>query len=138
VEPVENPYASPRSVEFRSDAETLLRATTKLYARMGWAGVAYTTIVYPIGMVLELSERPVQLGPTMGGTIMCGLMLGFFVIRIKTAKDLATDLDRTYRRARWTAILAAAIFFPILTFPAVLAVRRLERYRRFMAGQIVE
>jgi hypothetical protein len=54
---------------------------------------------------------------------------------IKTAKDLAVDLDRTYRRARWLAILAAAIFFPILTIPAVLAVRRLERYRRFMAGQ---
>jgi len=131
----ENPYASPQCVEVQDDAESLLKATTKLYRRMGWFGIAYFSFIYPFTIVGQLSEGHFEVVPAIAGTIICGLMLAFFAIMIKTAKHLADDLDRYYRRARWLGILAGALFFPILTVPAFLAVRRLERYRDFMTAQ---
>ena len=131
----ENPYASPRCVEVQDDAESLLKATTKLYRRMGWFGIAYFSFIYPFTTIMQLSEGQFEVVPAIGGGIMCGLMLAFSVIMVKTATYLAADLDRYYRRARWIAVLAAALFFPILTVPAFLAVRRLERYRNSMIVQ---
>ena len=138
VEPFENPYASPRSVEIQSDAETLLRATTKLYRRMGWAGATIYLVACLFNMIALSAQGQLDIGPALGMTTTCALVTAFFLLMIKTAKDLAVDVDRTYRRARWLAVLAAGLFFPILTIPAYLAVRRLERYRRFMSGETNE
>jgi hypothetical protein len=59
-------------------------------------------------------------------------MLLFFVFILRTANRLGGDFDRVYRRARWLGILAATIWFPILTIPGILALRRLERYRKYV------
>ena len=138
MEPAENPYASPRSVDIREDAQTLLNATTKLYRRMGWAGVGYCLVAYPVVMITTFAQGQLDIGPAIGMTTVWALMMAFFMFMIKTAKDLAVDVERTYRRARWLAVLAAGLFFPIFAIPAYLAVRRLERYRRFMEGQTDE
>jgi hypothetical protein len=57
IEPVENPYASPRSVESRSNADELLRATVRLYRGMGWAGIAYLLVVFPLTMIPEFAKQ---------------------------------------------------------------------------------
>ena len=134
-EAAENPYASPRCVDVQPDAESLLKATTRLYRGMGWFGVAYISIVYLFMTTTVLSQSRPDVLRTIPMSIGCGVMVAFFLAMVRTAKHLGTDLDRYYRRARWIAVLAAAFFFPILTVPAFLAVRRLEKYRDFMTAQ---
>ena len=48
---------------------------------------------------------------------------------IQIGSYLGVNLEGNYRQARWMAILAAAIFFPIFTIPGMLAIGKLERYR---------
>jgi hypothetical protein len=67
AQPAENPYASPRSVEIRSDAQTLLNATTKLYRRMGWAGAVYCVVFYPVLMIMEFAEGRLEAPEAIGG-----------------------------------------------------------------------
>ena len=43
---------------------------------------------------------------------------------------LRRDFDKTYKLARWTAVIGSALFFPILTIPAVMAVSRMTKYRK--------
>jgi hypothetical protein len=80
-------------------------------------------------MLLIVSEKRIEFGPTIAATAIYGLHVAFFAYLIKIANQLRDQVDGTYRRARWMAILAASIFFPIMTIPGILAVRRLERYR---------
>ncbi len=139
IEPDENPYASPKCVESQPDADALLKATVRLYRGMGWAGIAYLLVFCPLTIVSELARQQ-ELGETIGGAIamttICGLMAAFFVLVMKTADRLGVNLDRSYRRARWLGIITGAMFFPLLTIPAILAVRRLERYRKHMMDRV--
>ena len=130
AEDIENPYASPMSVELRPDPDALLRATTSLYRGMGWFGIVYHAVVYSFAMISEGSKQRPEMPPIIGMTIVCGLMVAYFFFMIRVANRLKTNFDRNYRPTRWMGILTATIFFPMLTIPAILAVRRLERYRK--------
>jgi hypothetical protein len=134
METTENPYAPPPTVvEPPEDAEALLKAATRMYRGIGWCGVAYVAFVWAAQVVLalpRLESEPVPIALlVMLGDLMWML---FFVFVLRTANRLGQDFDRMYRRARWLGILAAALWFPLLTIPGILAVRRLERYRRFV------
>ena len=133
TETIENPYAAPPAVaEVPDDAEAILKATTRIYRQIGWGGVAYVAAGFTAEMISELLRSPPDRGPVAPPMIGCGLMMLFFMFVLRTASQLGRDFDRVYRRARWLGILAATIWCPISTIPGVLAVRRLERYRRFM------
>lgn len=132
TEPTENPYASPLCVEVQEDADSLLYSTTRLYRFTGWCGIAYVLVVYLGVMTAELFEGWLGVAFALGGAMVQSLWIGFFAVVISTANHLAADPLRYRRRARLLGILAATIFFPVLTVPAVLAVRRLARYRRFV------
>jgi hypothetical protein len=131
-EPIENPYASPLCVEVQEDADSLLYSATRLYRITGWCGIAYVLIAYFAAVTPELFEGQLDVGFALGGAMIHSLSIGFFAIIISTANHLAADPRRYRRRARWLGILAATIFFPVLTIPAALAVRRLARCRRFV------
>ena len=134
TELVENPYAPPMSVDLADPTEGLRRATVRMYRGMAYAGIAFILLgAVEIAMIF-LTERPREAGWMIGILLEFGLFIAFFTFMLKTATRLAADLDGTYRRARWIAILAASIFFPILTIPGILAVRRLERYRTHLLG----
>lgn len=94
---------------------------------MAWVGITYAVIAFPVLMTAAFSER--QLASGMIVLLVGCLMTLFFIFMAKTANGLEHDFHRHYRRARWTAIIVAALFFPIMTIPGILAVRRLERYR---------
>ena len=127
----ENPYASPQTCDIAESADVLLRATTRMYRGIGWAGIGCCLLAYSILMASELTTGTLDWAEFLVGTTGIGLYLAFFVFVLKTASRLETRFDRTYRRARWLGILVATIFFPVLTWPGIVAVRRLERYRRF-------
>jgi hypothetical protein len=136
VTATENPYASPQPFEVPDSGDALLRATTRMYRGIGWAGVAYCLLVCPIAMVAQLWEPTPSLPEVLGGSTLCGLTLAFFMFVLRTANGLEVRFQRTYRRARWLGILAATMFFPLLTWPGILAVRRLERYRTFLNDEM--
>ncbi len=117
--------------------EPTLRGTTMIYRRMGWSGIVWYATLYSVVMQSELSQPNCELGQILGGTFACGLVVLMFVSMLTTANRLEDQFSMYYRRARWTGILAATVFFPWLTFPGILAVRRLEKYRRELdAGSV--
>jgi hypothetical protein len=134
METIENPYALPPAFEPREDAESLLRAAMRMYRWIGWCGVAYVVIAFPVPIVTQLLQPQPNIPLVV--PLLGMLMMLFFVLMLRTASRLGHDFDRVYRRARWLAILAAAIWFPLFTIPGILAVRRLERYRRYRADPI--
>jgi hypothetical protein len=100
---------------------------------LGWAGVAYISLLLVVGFLFMLAEGPPRLGIVTGMALECGVFLAFFAHVIRTASRLGVDFAGTYRRARWMAILAASIFFPVMTIPGILAIKRLETYRHVLA-----
>jgi hypothetical protein len=127
----ENPYAPPQAECLKeADADSLLRGATRLYRIMGLAGVAYCLVVFPFVFASETSKSSFKLPDMMIVTATMGLSLVFFVLMLRTARRLQTNPAGWYRMARWMGILAAALFFPFLTVPAILALNQLERHRR--------
>ncbi|MDZ7616205.1 MAG: hypothetical protein U1E05_04325 [Patescibacteria group bacterium] len=131
---MENPYASPACADPPDAAGALREATARLFRGMGYVGVAYALFGFAMGAVVLLKVQPRDLVLLPMMLLLYGLIMAFFAWMLKTASRLTVDFKGTYRLARWLAILAASIFFPILTIPAVLAVRRLERYREQFPG----
>jgi hypothetical protein len=131
---IQNPYASPKFGESQTEVKSLLKATMRLYRIMGWCGITYFLVLYLFMMISEYRAQGLEIWSTVAGTAWCGLFIAFFLYMIQTASSLGVEFDRTYRRARWLGIIVSAMFFPILTIPGILAVRRLERCRLQMQG----
>ncbi len=53
-----------------------------------------------------------------------------FVTMIRVADVPHPEFPRHYVKARWVGIIAGALFFPLLTIPAFISVRRLSLYNR--------
>ena len=128
----ENPYASPLLVEPERGVDAIRRATVRTFRCLGWAGIVYISLLLLIAFPFVLVEGPPRFGVITGMMVESAVFLAFFAFVIRTAGRLGVDLTGTYRRARWVAILAATVFFPVLTIPGILALRRLERYRSHM------
>ena len=133
---MENPYASPQCGDNCRSADDLLRATTRMYRGIGRGGIAYCTLAYLIAIAATPMQRMPGLAGAIGSMVIYALMLAFFVFVLETTDRLEVEFDRTYRRARWLGILAAAIFFPVLTWPGVLAMRRLEKYGKLASTEM--
>lgn len=126
---IENPYASPQFSGTDESEDRLLRAVTRMYHVIGWGGLVFCLFAWFTKTVAQMAMHVETFDP---GTLAIGLWGLFFVYVLWTARCLKKSFGKVYRRARWLAVLSAAIFFPLLTLPGILAVRRLERYRRFV------
>ncbi|EMI21566.1 membrane protein [Rhodopirellula maiorica SM1] len=128
-----NPYQPPReavesSDDGRNSAQSLKRAAT-LYRWLGCIGITYFCVVYPIGLWSDIHDTPFRLGATIGMTLMAALFVGLFVMMVRIASRLQTDLLAVYGRARWAGLLVGAFGFPFLTIPAFYAVWLVGRGR---------
>lgn len=124
----ENPYASPQAnCVHDEDLAIVLRRAVMIFRRMGWGGISLFGAVAAINFSANLSNADPQFLIPM---IIYGGYTLFFWSMLKTAKSLERDFEGAYRRARWTAIIAATFFFPFLTLPCYFAVQHLEECRR--------
>ncbi len=128
-----NPY-SPPSVATEisgspSDPTRSLARASTLYRWIGWIGIAYFCVAYPIGLWSEMHDPLFGLGVTFGMSLMTALFVCLFASMIRVAPRLQSDLATVYSRARWTGLLVGAFGFPFLTIPAFYAVRLVGRAR---------
>ncbi len=134
----ENPYASPQTVAVERSPEDLLRATARIYRGMGGVGLALWLLSTSTAVIANLANEtpanPIHPGGLIAGTVLNGLLLALFVFTWKTGRWLEEDFDRAYPRARFLAIVSATVLLPWLTWPGIVAVRRLERYRRLVGS----
>lgn len=133
-----NPYAAPKAV-LQPGIDNLppdqhLRRARKILQYLGWGGIVYFTGV-TVGLMLD--ESPAFSNFAWESTVWLLLSsagVAFFVLMVRTAAQLHTDFDRVYRRARWIAIVAGAVGFPLFTIPFFLAASQLARHRRNRTG----
>lgn len=126
----ENPYAPPEdsveaepAVHHRESACKWFRAMAWfvwLYPAMSAAASLFIFIVKGKGRTPDFETLLVQ-------SVVMGLV-AIFVVWISIR--LRRNFDKTYKLARWTAVLGGAFFFPVLTIPAFMAVSHMEKYRR--------
>lgn len=107
-----------------------LRRATTLYQWMGWVGILYFAVAFPLGLWSEGRNPPLRVGTLIGMTVMTLLFVGLFSMMIRLAPRLQSDLASVYVRARWTGLLVGAFGFPFLTIPAFYAVRIIGRAHR--------
>lgn len=131
-----NPYTPPsvasKNSGSRDDPARLLERASTLYRWMGWIGIVYFCVAYPLGLWSEIRDSPFRIGATIGMTLMTALFVCLFAMMIRLAPRLQSDLAAVYSRARWAGLLVGAFGFPILTIPAFYAVRLVGRGRSEM------
>ncbi len=95
---------------------------------MGLVGLSYVGLLV-IGTAASqaIDELP-KIGDLFGMTVWCSLLTWLFVTMIRISNVPHADLPSHYTKARWSGIIAGAMFLPILGFPAMISVRRLTRY----------
>ncbi len=128
-----NPYVPPNvadaNIGSQGDPVRSLKRASTLYKWMGWIGIVYFCVVYPIGLLSELRDSPFRIGATIGMTLVTALFVCLFATMIRLAPRLQSDLTAVYSRARWTGLLVGAFGFPLLTIPAFYAVKLVGRAR---------
>lgn len=102
---------------------------------MGWATIVYIVCVTPFASYQMLTDKSLLMGEMIGVPTMMAAMLLFCGTMIRTAMLLPRDFARLHSRARWLGILAGAFGFPILTYPAFIAVSRLSEYGKMRDGE---
>ncbi|QDV86284.1 hypothetical protein [Planctomycetes bacterium TBK1r] len=136
-ETMTNPYAPPATPPeppaelptSSDDRDRYLARAAKIYRWMGWIGLIYFGIIYPIGLWSELSESPVSLGAVIGMTVTTAGFAFLFSQMIRLSRRMHTGLESAYSKIRWVGLLAGAFSFPLLTFPAFYAVWLVGRAR---------
>lgn len=121
-----NPYAPTIHTKDHADRDTSRRPldrASRLYARMGWIGLAYFGFAFPIGLWSGTRDTPFQISLTT----VTGLFVLLFVSMIRLSRRIRVKEASVYYRARWTGLLAAAFGFPFLTVTAFYAVWLLEK-----------
>ena len=131
----ENPYTAPKYVDRRDDPDTLLRSVVLLFRGMAGFGVAYELFTFTFVGVSGAASGALGIGAMLFLLGLGAVTTLIFAYVFWTTSRLQVNFARHYNRARWIAILAAVIFFPILSIPAVIALSRLENYRALIAGR---
>ncbi len=129
-----NPYVSPIAdcspVDTTDEecARGKMLGVIRLYWWMGLIGCAVYSVC-AIGMCVEwsLSGASSPAGCAMG-LFSCILAVATFGYSIRLANRLATRPRGLLGRARLVGIILATAWFPILTIPGIICVRRVTRY----------
>ena len=129
ISSVENPCACPQSAGVDAVPSDYLRTARSIRAHWLAYGIGYCLFTWYMKTMAQMTMPVRVFDPA---DLLIGLWMLFFVYVLWIAGCFKKDFGRVYRRARWLGILTAAIFFPVLTLPGILAVRRLERCRRFV------
>lgn len=121
----ENPYAPPEDSAAAEPAANQLKSACKWLRGMAWAGS-----FYPASSALQLIDKTRQ-SDSLKLLIMQCLIMGLVAIyMVWISNRLRRDFNKTYKLARWTAVIGGGLFFPILTIPAFMAVSQMGKYRR--------
>lgn len=127
---VENPYAPPEDTVKTEPAAYHRDCACKWFRAMAWFGgifPAMTAAAILFILKVKGKGRTPDLETLFVQSVVMSLV-AIFVIWISIR--LRRDFDKTYKFARWMAVLGGAFFFPILTIPAFMAVSHMEKYRR--------
>ncbi|HBJ38274.1 MAG TPA: hypothetical protein DDZ51_26685 [Planctomycetaceae bacterium] len=99
---------------------------------MGLVGLAYVgLLVIGTAATQSIDERPI-ISNIFGMTVWCSLLTWLFVTMIRISNVPHADFQSHYTKARWSGIIAGAMFLPILGLPAMISVRRLTRYHELI------
>jgi hypothetical protein len=124
----ENPYCPPNAAPLERDAAWYLASAQRYLQALAWVVIALAFTVMP---ALQLQHWwAIKLANTSWWPPVFGIVAGFnYAIVTLIAKGLRTDFDQYYRRARWWVIILGVLFFPLLTWPAFVAMQRLAKCR---------
>ncbi len=127
---VSNPDAFPEATGVDELASRLLREARRAYWVIVEVGIAFCGFALLVNTLIQISKGPQPFDPAR---LAPALWLLFFAYLEWTAASFENSFEQVYRRARWSAVIASGVFFPVLTLPGMLAVRRLEEYHKFLA-----
>ena len=126
-----NPYAAPATSDLLpTEAKAGLEQACRYLRGMGWGTITYVVFGFSFGVFTVFFNPRVVLIHTGLVCFLLILVLHTGVLMLRVARALPSRFNETYKRARWLAILAGAVFFPVFTLPAYIAISRLESYRR--------
>ncbi len=105
-----------------------MRLVIRLYWWMGVIGIvphSVLTVCLCFDWALRGSSTTADY---VGGLLVGVVQLAAFTSSIHVARRLATRPEGMLRRARLVGIILATLWFPILTVPGIICVRRVTRY----------
>ena len=128
----ENPYAPPtatsQGVMDAIDAHWYLVRIQKYFRRMGIAALIYIGGVIVFTITTQLRNGKLRIPDTVGPLVWCAFLAWLFITMIRIGRLPEDQFPNHYKKARWVAILAGALFLPILGLPAFISLRRLSLY----------
>jgi hypothetical protein len=128
----ENPYAPPttanQNVIIAVDSTWYLTRIQKYFRRMGIGALVYIGVVIVFTITSQLPKGNFRIPQTVGPLVWCLLLAWLFVTMIRIGRLPEEQFPKHYKKARWVAIIAGTLFFPILGLPAFISLRRLSLY----------
>lgn len=129
----DNPYQPPHITEEipRNGLDrtgSLNRAAT-LYRWMGWIGITYFFVAFPLRLWSGSRDASLPIGTLVGMSVVTACFVGLFTSMIRLAPRLQQEFAAVYTWARCAGLLAGAFGFPFLTVSAFYAVRLIGRGR---------
>lgn len=129
-----NPYSSPLaqcSPMADGDEQYVrhqMRIVVRLYWWMGVIGVGGYSLA-AVAMTLDWSRRGTPLDvESVAGLVFCTAAIAAFAASVHVARRLAARPQGVLPRARLVGIVLATAWFPILTVPGLICVRRATRH----------
>jgi hypothetical protein len=130
----ENPYESPLSDSASTpelgepDVREQMRIVTLLYWWMGVLGMVGYSLAATVMITMWICGKEADNFEFTMVMVTCIGAVAIFRISIYVAKRLATRPQGALPTARLVGIILAIAWFPVLTVPALLCVRRTTRY----------
>lgn len=127
-----NPYASPQTdcsqanVASEEVVRREMRTAIRLYWWMGAVSLLYSTIGVVSGIGWVLNGAPMS-AEAIAGIIFLAMILVAATSSIHLANRLKTSPQGVLPRARLVGIIMATWWFPWLTVPGIICVRRVTR-----------
>ncbi len=130
-----NPYVSPQAdcspVADTVDAEYARRqmlGAIRMYWWMGVVGATFHSVIVVAFFVGWIVTGAAWTGEEVMGLCNCMLSLTPSCFSIYVARRLTTRPQGMLSHARLAGIILATVWFPILTVPAIICVRRVTRH----------
>jgi hypothetical protein len=130
----ENPYAPPtatnRVMTDAVDAHWYLTRIQKYFRRMGIGALIYIGVAIVLAITTQLRKGRFGIPETVGPLVWCALLSWLFITMIRIGRLPEDQFPKHYKKARWVAILAGSLFFPIFGLPAFISLWRLSLYSK--------
>lgn len=131
-----NPYAPPsvpnQDIAATVDVHWYLERIQKYFRRMGIGALIYVGFVGGLTITTQMCEGTFGTSETAGPLVWCALLAWLFISMIRIGRVPENQFPKHYTKARWVAIIAGALFLPILGLPAFISLHRLSQYNRLL------